>query len=117
MAGTLVHPLPSPKDARVAKKSMIAKNNQRREVVARYAARRAALKALVKDPELSLDEKLAARDALNKQPRDASPVRVRKRDSLNGRPRGHIGFAGLSRVTFRELAHKGELPGVKKASW
>ena len=101
----------------MAKKSKIARNQQRMKMVANQAKRRAELKAIVKDPDVDLDEKLAARDALNKLPVNGSPVRLRNRDRLNGRPRGHIGFAGLSRVTFRELAHKGELPGVTKSSW
>lgn len=101
----------------MAKESKIARNEQRKELVARYAERRAELKSLIKDPDLDLEEKLKARDALNQLPRNASPVRVRNRDRINGRPRGFIGFAGLSRVMFRELAHKGELPGVTKASW
>ena len=101
----------------MAKKSKIARNQQRMQMVANQAERRAALKKVVKDPDASLEEKLAARDALNKLPVNGSPVRLRKRDRLNGRPRGHVGFAGLSRVTFRELAHRGELPGVTKSSW
>ena len=101
----------------MAKVSKIVRNEQRQVLVARYAQRRQELKAVVKDPTVSLDAKLEARDALNRLPRNASPVRVRRRDRLNGRPRGHIGFAGLSRVTFRELAHRGELPGVRKSSW
>lgn len=101
----------------MAKTSKIAKNQQRMAMVARQAERRAELKKIIKDPDVPLEEKLLARDQLNKLPRNGSPVRVRRRDSLNGRPRGHIGFAGLSRVTFRELAHKGELPGITKSSW
>lgn len=101
----------------MAKKSKIAKNEQRKVVVARYAERRAELKAVMKDPSAPLEAKLEARDALNRMPRDASPTRVRNRDRLDGRPRGHLRRFGLSRVKFRELAHRGELPGVKKASW
>ena len=89
----------------MAKKSKIVKNDKRREVVERYREKRAAL--------------LAAGDyeGLQKLPRNASPTRVRNRDSIDGRPRGYVGKFGLSRVKFRELAHKGELPGVKKSSW
>lgn len=101
----------------MAKKSKIAKNQQRLQMVANQAERRAELKKIIKDPDVPLEEKLVARDALNKLPRNGSPVRLRNRDRLNGRPRGHVGFAGLSRVTFRELAHKGELPGITKSSW
>lgn len=101
----------------MAKKSKIAKNQQRARMVAHQAERRAELKAVIKDPETPFDEKLAARDQLNAMKVNGSPVRLRNRDRLNGRPRGHIGFAGLSRVTFRDLAHKGELPGITKSSW
>ncbi|RJX24796.1 MAG: 30S ribosomal protein S14 [Acholeplasma sp.] len=89
----------------MAKKSKIVKEAKRREIVERYADIRAELK-----------EK-GDYAALSKLPRNASPTRLRNRDALDGRPRGYIRKFGLSRLTFRELAHKGELPGVKKASW
>lgn len=101
----------------MAKKSKIAKNEHRREVVARYAERRAELKQLIKSPSTSPSERVAAQSELNRQPRDASPVRVRNRDSTDGRPRGHLRKFGLSRVRVRELAHQGQLPGVRKSSW
>lgn len=101
----------------MAKKSKIARNRKREELVARYATRRAELKKVIKDPAVAYDQKVEARDALNALPRDSSATRLRHRDSINGRPRGFIGYAGLSRVTFRELAHRGELPGIRKASW
>lgn len=89
----------------MAKKSKIVKNEKRREVVERYREKAAELKA--KGDYL----------ALQKLPRDASPTRLRNRDSIDGRPRGYMRKFGLSRIKFRDLAHKGELPGVKKASW
>lgn len=89
----------------MAKKSKIAKDKKQRELVAIYAEKRAALK------------KAGDYQALQKLPRNASPTRLRNRDSLDGRPRGYMRKFGVSRITFRELAHKGELPGVKKASW
>jgi small subunit ribosomal protein S14 len=101
----------------MAKKSKIIKNNQRRAVVARYAARRAELKEIIRSPASSPGQRLAAQQALARQPRDASPVRLRNRDSIDGRPRGHLRKFGLSRVRVRELAHRGQLPGVRKASW
>lgn len=101
----------------MAKKSKIAKNDQRREVVARYAERRAELKTLIKSASTPPAEKAAAQAELNNQPRDASPVRVRNRDAVDGRPRGHLRKFGLSRVRVRELAHQGQLPGVRKSSW
>jgi small subunit ribosomal protein S14 len=101
----------------MAKKSKIAKNEQRKVIVARYAERRAVLKAVMKDPAAPIEAKLEARDALNRMPRDASATRVRNRDRIDGRPRGHLRRFGLSRVNMRELAHRGELPGVTKSSW
>ncbi|WP_040798455.1 30S ribosomal protein S14 [Nocardia higoensis] len=101
----------------MAKKSKIARNEQRRQIVARYAARRAELKELLRRPTTPAAERAAARAALQRLPRDASPVRLRNRDTADGRPRGHLRKFGLSRVRVREMAHRGELPGVHKSSW
>lgn len=99
----------------MAKKSKIAKNEQRARTVARFAERRAELKELIRtgDPE----QRATAMAALQRLPRDASPVRLRNRDAVDGRPRGHLRKFGLSRVRVREMAHRGELPGVSKSSW
>lgn len=101
----------------MAKKSKIARDQQRRVVVARQADRRAELKKVLKDPEVSLEEKIATRDQLNKLDRNGSPTRVVNRDRLDGRPRAYLRKFGLSRVNMRRLAHRGELPGVRKSSW
>ncbi|UXA17741.1 30S ribosomal protein S14 [Mycobacterium sp. SMC-4] len=101
----------------MAKKSKIVQNERRREIVARYAERRNELKAIIKSPATTPQDRLAAQSELNRQPRDASPVRLRNRDSVDGRPRGHLRKFGLSRVRVRELAHQGQLPGVRKSSW
>ncbi|MBH0120535.1 30S ribosomal protein S14 [Rhodococcus sp. CX] len=101
----------------MAKKSKIARNEQRKLVVARYAQRRAELKDVVRRPSSTDGERRAAQAALQRLPRDASPVRLRNRDAADGRPRGHLRKFGLSRVRVRELAHRGELPGVHKSSW
>ncbi|MEU2871810.1 30S ribosomal protein S14 [Streptomyces olivoreticuli] len=101
----------------MAKKSKIAKNEQRRLTVARYAARRAILKAIIRDPHTPAAERAAAGAELRRQPRDASATRVRNRDSVDGRPRGYLGTFGLSRVNVRQQAHAGFLPGVRKSSW
>ncbi|POX47558.1 30S ribosomal protein S14 [Streptomyces sp. Ru71] len=101
----------------MAKKSKIAKNERRRLVVARYAVRRAALKAIIASPRSSADERAAAQRELRRQPRDAGATRVRHRDAVDGRPRGHLRAFGLSRIRVREMAHAGELPGVTKSSW
>ncbi|MEV5651228.1 30S ribosomal protein S14 [Nocardia sp. NPDC052254] len=101
----------------MAKKSKIARNEQRRAVVARYAERRAELKELIRNPATPDEQRGAAQLALQRLPRDASPVRLRNRDAADGRPRGHLRKFGLSRVRMREMAHRGELPGVHKSSW
>jgi len=89
----------------MAKKSKIVKDQKQRQLVALYAEKRAALKA-ANDYE-----------GLSKLPKNASPVRLRNRDSIDGRPRAYMRKFGVSRIKFREMAHKGELPGVKKSSW
>ncbi|MER8059762.1 MULTISPECIES: 30S ribosomal protein S14 [unclassified Streptomyces] len=101
----------------MAKKSKIAKNERRKRIVARHAARRAELKSVLASPRATAEEKAAARAELGRQPRDASATRVRNRDSLDGRPRGHLRRFGLSRVNVRAQAHAGHLPGVTKSSW
>ncbi|MFI9051759.1 30S ribosomal protein S14 [Streptomyces sp. NPDC053427] len=101
----------------MAKQSKIAKNEKRRATVARYAARRAVLKAVLRHPQTPEEERFAARRELSRQPRDASATRVRNRDSIDGRPRGYFRAFGLSRVRLREGAHQGHLPGVRKSSW
>ncbi|MCV7398685.1 30S ribosomal protein S14 [Mycobacterium fragae] len=101
----------------MAKKSKIVKNDQRRAIVARYAERRAELKLVIHSPASAFEQRLAAQRALARQPRDASAVRVRNRDAVDGRPRGHLRKFGLSRLRVRALAHDGQLPGIRKASW
>ncbi|OEV11272.1 small subunit ribosomal protein S14 [Streptomyces sp. Amel2xB2] len=101
----------------MAKRSKIAKNEKRKAVVERYAARRAELKEILRRPSSTEAEREAALRELRRQPRDASATRVRNRDAVDGRPRGHLRAFGLSRVRMRELAHKGYLPGVTKSSW
>ena len=101
----------------MAKKSKIARNKQRQEVVDRYAAKRAELKKQLVDPNSTDEQREAARVGLQKLPRNASPVRLRSRDVIDGRPRGVLTKFGISRVRFRDMAHRGELPGVTKSSW
>ncbi len=101
----------------MAKRSKIAANERRKAVVARFAARRAELKAIIAGPTTPDDERDAAVRELNRQPRDASATRVRNRDVADGRPRGHLRKFGVSRVRFRQMAHDGQLPGVTKSSW
>lgn len=101
----------------MAKKSKIARNKQRAEVVARYAEKRLELKRALVSPDSTDEQREDARLGLQKLPRDASPVRLRSRDQIDGRPRGTLRKFGLSRVRFRDMAHKGELPGITKSSW
>lgn len=101
----------------MAKRSKVVRNEQRRAVVERYAARRAELRATARDITASEEDRADARRRLSALPRDASPTRLRNRDAVDGRPRGVLRRFGLSRVRFREMAHRGELPGIRKSSW
>ncbi|RIQ12890.1 30S ribosomal protein S14 [Jiangella rhizosphaerae] len=101
----------------MAKRSKIVKNTRRQEIVTRYAERRAELKRVIADPAGTDDERAAARRALARQPRDASATRLRNRDQVDGRPRAVYRKFGLSRIRLRDMAHRGELPGVTKSSW
>jgi small subunit ribosomal protein S14 len=101
----------------MAKKSKIVKNDRRRAVVARYAQRRAELKAIIRSPSSTGEQRAEVQRELAHQPRDASAVRVRNRDTIDGRPRGHLRKFGLSRLRVRQLLHDGQLPGLRKASW
>ena len=101
----------------MAKTSKIAKNNKRKEIVDRYAERRAELIKIVKDPVASYEDKREAYAKIAKMPRDASATRYRNRCAVSGRPRGYFRKFGLSRIALREMAHLGELPGIRKASW
>jgi small subunit ribosomal protein S14 len=101
----------------MAKKSKIARNQQRAVIVDRYRTQRAELKKALVDPNSSDEQREAARIGLQKLPRNASPVRLRNRDAIDGRPRGNLSRFGISRVRFRDMAHRGELPGITKSSW
>lgn len=101
----------------MAKKSMIAKNEQRKALVAMYAEQRRELKKVIGDPDASYEDKREAYQQLAKRRRDISPTRTRNRCGRCGRPRAHLRKFGMCRICVRELAHRGELPGVRKASW
>ncbi len=101
----------------MAKKSKTARNVQRKLVVDRYAAKRLELKKALVDVNGTDESREAARVGLQKLPRNASPVRLRSRDAVDGRPRGVLTKFGISRVRFRDMAHRGELPGITKSSW
>jgi small subunit ribosomal protein S14 len=101
----------------MAKKSKIARNLQRKAIVERYATKRAALKAIVADPNQPDEKKLEAVEKLQRLPRDSSATRVRNRCRVTGRPRGFYRKFEMSRVSLRELGNRGEIAGLKKASW
>ena len=101
----------------MAKKSMIARENKRTRTVAKFAEKRAALKAILVDQNVSDEEKWDAQVSLQKLPRDASPVRQRRRCQITGRPHGVYRKFGLCRNKLREAAMRGDVPGLVKASW
>lgn len=101
----------------MAKKSMWAREVKRAKIVAKYADKRAELKAVISDRSKSHEEVDAAFEALQKLPRDASPVRQRRRCRVSGRPHGVYRKFGLARNKLREAAMRGDVPGLKKASW
>lgn len=101
----------------MAKKSKIAKNEQRKEIVKRYTATRAALKELIRDPKTPMDKRLEAVSKLQKLPRDSSATRVRNRCLVTGRPRAYLRKFSMSRISLRDLGLSGQIAGLKKASW
>ena len=101
----------------MAKTSLINRDQKRRDVVKKFAAKRAALTAIATNVSISDEERFAARQKLQALPRDSSPVRLRNRCALTGRPRGVFSKFGLGRTKLREYAMRGEIPGVVKASW
>lgn len=101
----------------MAKTSSILKNERRKALVKKYSTRRKALKETIRRPETSSEDRAAAQLALAKLPRDSNPIRVTLRCQLTGRSRGNLRKFGLSRIKFREMALRGELTGVVKASW
>jgi small subunit ribosomal protein S14 len=101
----------------MAKTALINRNEKRRGTVKKYASKRAELLSVANDQRLSQEDRYDARLKLQKLPRNASPVRVRNRCALTGRPRGTFRKFGLGRNKLREIAMRGEIPGVIKASW
>ena len=101
----------------MAKTSMVNRDLKRTKLVQKYAGKRAELKAIVLSPTASYEEKMDAQTRLQKLPRDASPVRQRTRCALSGRPRAVYKKFGLGRNKLREATMRGEVPGLRKASW
>jgi len=101
----------------MAKKSMLMRQRHREAAVKRYAKKRAELKEMIRNPRTSDDGKAEAQKKLQLLPRDANPVRLRNRCALTGRPHGFYRKFGLSRTKLRETTMRGEIPGLRKASW
>jgi small subunit ribosomal protein S14 len=101
----------------MAKLALVNREQKRRKTVAKFASRRAALLAIINDSKLSDEERQEAREKMQQMPRNSSPVRLRNRCKLTGRPRGVFRKFGLARNKLREIAMRGEIPGLIKASW
>jgi len=101
----------------VAKKSAVERNKKRARMARRYAAKRERLKALSKDPTQPQEERFRARQALAELPRNSSPTRVRLRCEVTGRARGNYRKFRLCRIVLRDMASKGQVPGMVKSSW
>jgi|SRR5688572_3061170 small subunit ribosomal protein S14 len=101
----------------MAKTCAIQRNEKRRKLVKQKAAKRAKLKATIKDKSLSAEERFMAVLKLNEMPKNSSKIRIRNRCALSGRPRAFYRKLNLSRIALRDLASRGELPGVTKSSW
>ena len=101
----------------MAKKSAVEKNNKRKRVVVARGARRASLKAIIADKNVTMEERFQAVLKLSEEPRDSSKIRVRNRCEVSGRPRGYDRKLKISRIALRDLASMGQVPGVVKSSW
>ena len=101
----------------MAKKSAVEKNNKRKRIVAQKGARRAALKAIIADKNVAMEERFQAVLKLAEEPRNSSKIRVRNRCEVSGRPRGYDRKLRMSRIALRDLASMGQVPGVTKSSW
>lgn len=101
----------------MAKKSMINRDVKRAKLAAKYARKRAELKAIISAEDTPYEERMAAVEKLNKLPRNASPIRQQNRCRLTGRPHGYYNKFGLGRNKLREATMRGDVPGLRKASW
>ncbi len=101
----------------MAKKAMIEREKKRQRMVAKYAARRAALKEIANNEDLPMEERFKARLKLAKLPRNSSPTRLHNRCQLTGRPHAYYRKLKISRIALRELGSAGQIPGMVKSSW
>ena len=101
----------------MAKKSQVLRDQHRKRLIQKYAEKREALRKRLKDPELSVEEKLEVQQAFAKLPRNSCPTRLNRRCELTGRSKGYYRKFGISRIALRELGLRGQLPGLRKSSW
>jgi small subunit ribosomal protein S14 len=101
----------------MAKLSQVLRDQRRAKLIIKYAARRAELRQKLKDTKVSIDDKLEAQKKFAKLPRNSCPTRLNRRCKVSGRSRGYYRKFGISRIALRELALRGQLPGVRKSSW
>ena len=101
----------------MAKTSQVLRDRRRKKLIKKHAAKRADLRAKLKDPEVSIDEKLEVQKQFAKLPRNSCPTRLNRRCEISGRSRSYYRKFAISRIALRELALKGQLPGVRKSSW
>src|SRR5512134_589111 len=101
----------------MAKTSQVLRDRRRKQLIQKYAARRAALRKKLNDRKVSVEEKLEVQELFAKLPRNSCPTRLKRRCEITGRPRAYYRKFGISRIALRDLALRGQLPGVRKASW
>ncbi|MCP4039401.1 MAG: 30S ribosomal protein S14 [bacterium] len=101
----------------MAKTSQINRDNRRKQLIKRHAEKRAELRAKLKDPNVSVEEKLEVQEKFAKLPRNSCPTRLNRRCEVSGRSKSFYRKFGISRIALRELALRGQLPGVRKSSW
>jgi small subunit ribosomal protein S14 len=101
----------------MAKTSQVLRDKRRKRLIEKHAVKRAALRKRLKDPNASMEDKQEVQEAFAKLPRNSCPTRLKRRCELTGRPRGYYRKFGVSRIALRDLALRGQLPGVRKASW
>ncbi|MBW2715978.1 MAG: 30S ribosomal protein S14 [Deltaproteobacteria bacterium] len=101
----------------MAKLSQVLRDQRRIKLIEKYAEKRAELRKRLNDPNVSMEEKYEIQEAFAKLPRNSCPTRLKRRCKISGRARGYYRKFGMSRIAFREMALKGQLPGVRKSSW
>ena len=109
--------VPRPKETKMAKKSQIHRDLKRIKLIKKYAAKRAELRAKLNDANASIEDKLAVQEEFAKLPRNSCPTRLNRRCEVSGRSKGYYRKFGISRIALRELALRGQLPGMRKSSW